>query len=229
MQQTIRLTLLSALLLLISACSDSDSKSTKILSVDESGFSSLNERPMKRALAELPLGNPSSEQVNGIVFIHEEEKLAFLLCNAFYRIWQTEIFSTLRDSEKSHIGAMEVLGDKYSLELHADLKAAELKHTELQALFDSLLAEGQPSVENALEATAALEELSVIELRVQSQRTAELNDFNLTYSKLLKASRNHLRLIVNQLLQQGISYSPRYLTQREFNDIIDSGIENETE
>lgn len=50
-------------------------------------------------------------------------------------------------------------------------------------------------------------------------------DIKLVYDNLLKGSRNHLRSFYKTLLQQGGSYTAQYLTQAEFDAIVNSGME----
>lgn len=41
----------------------------------------------------------------------------------------------------------------------------------------------------------------------------------------MKGSRNHLRAFISQLSGQGVTYTPQYITQEEFDAIIDSPLE----
>jgi Uncharacterized protein domain (DUF2202) len=47
-------------------------------------------------------------------------------------------------------------------------------------------------------------------------------DINFVYDNLTKGSRNHLRSFYGQVLNQNSSYKAQYITQTEFDVIIDS-------
>ena len=45
------------------------------------------------------------------------------------------------------------------------------------------------------------------------------------YGNLLKGSRNHLRAFVQALQQQGVVYTPQYLTPADYQAIVGTSIE----
>jgi hypothetical protein len=50
-------------------------------------------------------------------------------------------------------------------------------------------------------------------------------DILLVYDNLLRGSRNHLRAFMKTLSQQGGGYTPQYLSQTEFDAIVNSPME----
>lgn len=60
--------------------------------------------------------------------------------------------------------------------------------------------------------------------------TAQLTDIDnadilMVYDHLLRGSRNHLRAYMTLLTQQGGTYVPQYISQTEFDAIVNSAIE----
>jgi hypothetical protein len=47
----------------------------------------------------------------------------------------------------------------------------------------------------------------------------------MVYDNLLRGSRNHLRAFMKVLVQQGGSYVPQYISQAEFDAIVNSPVE----
>lgn len=50
-------------------------------------------------------------------------------------------------------------------------------------------------------------------------------DILMVYDHLLRGSRNHLRAFMKVLTQQGGTYAPQYISQTEFDAIVNSPIE----
>ena len=50
-------------------------------------------------------------------------------------------------------------------------------------------------------------------------------DIALVYSNLKKGSRNHLRAFYSKILQYGGTYTPQYISQADFDAIVNSSME----
>ena len=55
---------------------------------------------------------------------------------------------------------------------------------------------------------------------------SKLQDIRLVYENLMKGSRNHLRAFVKNLATQGVTYVPQYMSQTDYQAIINSATEN---
>jgi hypothetical protein len=55
-------------------------------------------------------------EIESLLYVREEEKLARDTYLTLYEVWGMEIFQTIADSEQSHMDAIKVLLDKYNLE-----------------------------------------------------------------------------------------------------------------
>ena len=195
-----------------------------IMTVEEDGSTSFDEPVLRSTIDQMPLAALSAEEAAGILYMREEEKLARDVYYRLYEQWGLLIFSNIGSSEHTHTDAVKALIDKYELEDPASSETGTFSNAELQALYDTLVAEGSISPQAALEVGAAIEEIDILDL--QDYLAATYNeDIQLVYENLMKGSRNHLRAFVATLARQGIEYSPRYLSQAEYDAIVSSSIE----
>ena len=79
-----------------------------------------------------------------------------------------------------------------------------------------------PSDEDALQAAAEYEEISIMDLERELAAT-ENEDVKVVYQGLLAGSRKHLRSYVADLHDQGIEYAPRHLDKASFEEIVKVG------
>ncbi|WOJ94743.1 DUF2202 domain-containing protein [Congregibacter variabilis] len=194
--------------------------------VSDAGETSFDESALTDALAALSLGELSDSERDGLLLMREEEKLAGDVYRYLYDRHQLQIFSNIASSEDTHATAVKQLLDRYSLADPAEGNAVGIfTDTDLQMLYDSLTARGTPSLLDGLYVGVLIEELDIFDL---SRLRAELDnnpDIALVYESLQKGSRNHLRAFYRQLLDNGGSYTPEYLSQNAFDDIINSELE----
>ena len=85
-------------------------------------------------------------------------------------------------------------------------------------------AAGNVSLIEGLKVGAAIEELDMLDINTHLTHV-DNQDIRLVYDNLLKGSRNHLRSFYKTLLQQGSTYTAQYLTQAEFDAIVNSVME----
>ena len=196
--------------------------------VDEDGKTDID----TDALAEeLPHQTDSSElsdlEIQGLLFMREEEKLARDVYLTLGEMWNMNIFENIARSEQTHTDAIKVLLDQFGLEdPMATDEVGVFENEKLQTMYDDLVAAGSQSLIEALKVGAAIEEIDIIDLEEYSVQTDNA-DIQLVYANLTKGSRNHLRSFVSVLEKQsGESYQPQYLTQEAFNTIINSAMEN---
>lgn len=194
--------------------------------VTDAGETSFDESALSDALAELSLGELSDSERDGLLLMREEEKLAGDVYRFLYDLHQLQIFSNIAGSEDTHTAAVKQLLDRYTLADPAEGNADGLfTDTDLQMLYDSLTARGTPSLLDGLYVGVLIEELDIFDL---SRLLTELDnnpDIALVYENLQKGSRNHLRAFYRQLLDNGGSYTPEYLSQNAFDDIVNSDVE----
>ncbi len=160
-----------------------------------------------------------------ILFIREEEKLAYDVYNAMFDKYGVNIFQNIPNSELSHMEAMLTIIKKYNLVDPMDTSPRGVfKDATLQTLYTSLVTQGNTSVLAAYQVGALIEELDIHDLN-SSISVTNNQDVRIVYDFLNKGSRNHLRSFYKNITKAGGSYTPIYITQAEFDAIVNSPTE----
>lgn len=227
MMKNIALILVAGLSLMISACGGSDSNSAQsTLQVNADGTSTMNVTLLQTQLSNLPLGTLSDDETAGLLLMRQEEKLARDVYLALYNLHGTPIFNNISDSEQTHTDAVLALLDRYGLtDPVATAGLGEFADETLQTLYDDLVYQGTPTLVDGLIVGVTIEELDIYDIARLSEQLDDNDDIALVYSQLQRGSRNHLRAFYKQLVANGGSYIPQYITQDEFDDIINSDME----
>ncbi len=163
----------------------------------------------------------SDEEIAGLTFMREEEKLARDVYLTLYETWGSQVFNNIARSEQSHMDAVKTLLDRYGIADPAAGNAiGQFTNPDLQALYDDLAAQGQQSLADALRVGALIEEVDIADLMVELA-DVEHSDIQRVYGQLLRGSENHLRAFVSSLQQQtGETYQPQVLDQATYDQII---------
>lgn len=192
------------------------------MAVDAAGTSSLDADVLASRLASYPLAPLSATEADSLVFMREEEQLAHDVYAVSAALWTPPIFANITGSEATHSAAVKALLDRYRL---ADplqgLPNGTFRTPAFQDLFDALAAKSRTSLVDALEVGVEIEELDIRDIAAQ-KAGIDNADILMVYDNLLRGSRNHLRAFMDVLLQQGGSYVPRYISQAEFDAIVNS-------
>jgi hypothetical protein len=169
------------------------------------------------AAATTPL---TANEIAGLKFMREEEKLAHDVYVMFYQQYGLAIFNNIANSEAAHMAAVKTLLDRYGI---ADPAAGNgvgvFENAELQALYNQLIAQGRQSLSAALKVGGAIEEIDILDLKERLATTTPA-DIRQVYTRLLNGSYNHLRAFANTLkMQTGELYQPQYLDAATYQTI----------
>jgi hypothetical protein len=156
--------------------------------------------------------------LQGMRFIWEEEKTARDLYRSFYNETNQSIFMNLERSEQNHMDQVKSIMDRYGVSTPVPDQGA-LENQTLIQIYADLLSRGNRSGEEALMAAATFEEISIMDLQEEIAAT-DNQDLIAVYQGLLAGSRKHLRSYSSALKDQGIAYTPQYLSKAEFDQII---------
>jgi hypothetical protein len=169
----------------------------------------------------------SAAEIDDLLFMREEEKLARDVYLTLFEQWNLSIFKNIAASESTHMDAILSLLKSYGINDPTAGKAiGEFTNPDLQALYDQLVAQGSQSLSEALKVGAAIEEIDILDLEERIAQT-DMADIIAVYESLLKGSRNHLRSFTKTLVQQtGETYSPQFLSQDVYDAIVQSGTES---
>ncbi len=158
-------------------------------------------------------------------FMREEEKLARDVYIFLYNKWALTIFNNISSSEQSHMEAIAQLLNKYNLPDPVGSNGYGIFSSPvLQNLYIQLTTQGSVSLLDALKAGATIEDLDIYDLKVALTKI-DNQDITLVYNNLVKGSRNHLRSFYSNIINAGGTYTPQYITQAEFDAIINSPME----
>ena len=167
------------------------------------------------------VGELTASEIEGLLFMREEEKLAGDVYDYFYDSWGTAIFGNIAASEDEHTLAIRELLDAYGIADTASVQPGVFQNAELQDLYDELTSQGSQSERDALLVGAAIEEIDILDLEAYMAGT-ENRDIIEVYGNLRNGSENHLRAFTKVLENQyGETYMPAYLTAEQYAAIID--------
>jgi hypothetical protein len=178
------------------------------------------------AVAAVPADGLSAEEIAGLLFMREEEKLAYDVYVALFERWGAQVFSQIALSEAEHTEAIRQLLIAHGVDdPAASTPPGVFQNTELQALYDELVAMGAPSLIDALKVGCLIEEKDIQDINDKKAEVLDEPDIVRVYDNLLCGSRNHLRAFNEQVLNQGMTYVPQVLTQVEWDAIAYSAAE----
>ena len=162
----------------------------------------------------------SDKEIEGLMQMVEEEKLARDVYLKLYEMWKVQIFKNISGSEQVHMNAVVALIEKYGLENPIEkLKIGEFASKEMKELYEKLIDQGSKSLIDALKVGMAVEDLDIKDLNDLLKLTDNA-DIKFVYENLKKGSQNHLRSFYEMLTRYGGTYSPQYISKDEFEEII---------
>ncbi|MEN8252517.1 MAG: DUF2202 domain-containing protein [Patescibacteria group bacterium] len=171
-------------------------------------------------ISEAEKGELSEEEKGGLIFMREEEKLARDVYATLYEKWGQQIFTNISESEQTHTDTVKFLLDKYGVDDPVvDDAVGVFASEEMQELYDSLVVKGETSLTEALTVGAIVEDLDISDLEKLLAQT-DNEDIQIAYQNLMKGSRNHLRAFTRQLERNGEDYSPQYIDESTYQEII---------
>lgn len=175
---------------------------------------------VQSSVTNLPLETLDSAERERILFIREEEKLAYDVYQTLFDRYGVKIFQNIPNSELSHMEAMLSIIKKYQLIDPMDRNPRGIfTDPALQSLYNALVSQGQVSLLAAYQVGAKIEELDIYDLN-KSIAVTNNQDVKLVYDFLNKGSRNHLRSFYKNLSNAGGTYSPVYISLAEFTAIV---------
>lgn len=160
----------------------------------------------------------TTQEKNDLIFMREEEKLARDVYLTLHDIWGTPVFANIATSEQQHMDAILNLLNTYKLpDPTVGKLVGQFVNTELQALYDALIARGKESVLEALLVGGVIEETDIEDLNA-AMATSRLSNIDKVYQNLLNGSYNHLRAFASNI--QSLTGQP-YVAQVVSQDIVD--------
>jgi len=199
-----------------------DEQYVSIIEVASDGTTTFNEINLKSTMVETPALNETEMAI--LLQMKDEEKLAHDVYTVLYEKWGSQVFSRISIAEDRHMNAVITLLKYYD---SADTLVGDpgvFSNAEIQALYNELIIKGSVSVEEAMMTGALIEEMDIKDL---TEALGVVTNENIVrvFENLRKGSRNHLRAFYHQLTKLGLVYTPVYLSQEEYDAIVNSPME----
>jgi hypothetical protein len=194
----------------------------EVLAVTADGTSTFISKSLQSAF--VATNDLTDAELASLIKMKNDEKLARDVYSSLYTKWGSDIFSRISAAEENHLNAIIFLLKTYG---SADTLAGDagvFDDSGVQTLYNELVTNGSASIEEAYKTGALIEELDIKDLVTEEAATTNANIL-VVYENLERGSRNHLRAFYNQLSLLGLTYSPVYITQEEYEAIVTTPVE----
>ncbi len=190
---------------------------------DDNG--SVDRGNMQTLINTFPKKSLDKGEREGLLLMREEEKLARDVYGFLYDKWNLRTFQNIGKSEQTHMDAIKLLLDRYSLSdpIRNDARGV-FEDKNLQDLYNKLTTKGSRSLLDALYVGATIEDLDIYDL-LRLIKGTDNDDIKVVYQNLEKGSRNHLRSFMKQIKANGGNYTPQYISKMYFDKIINTSNE----
>jgi len=193
-----------------------------ILAVSGDGTTSVIEANLKSALIET--SDLTDSELASLLKMKEEEKLARDVYTVLAQKWGSQVFTNITKAENNHLNAIVLLLTNYGSTETAIGETGVFADASVQTLYNDLVAKASVSIEEAYKTGALIEDMDIKDLTDALSTTTNENII-LVFENLTKGSRNHLRAFNRQLTTLGIVYTPAYITQTDYDLIVNSSME----
>ena len=146
-------------------------------------------------------------EINTLLWMREEEKLARDVYIKMTEYYPANIFSNIAAAEQKHFDAIGRKLDQYGIPDVALTEMGVFYDQDLQRMYDDFVKEGQVGYVEALWVGVAIEEADLVDLSVAIDET-DSRPLKRTYSRLLIGSQHHLDSFIKLLEKEGIDYEP---------------------
>jgi hypothetical protein len=179
---------------------------------------------LQTTIDNMPQQNLSDEEINSLIKMRQEEKLARDVYLTLYDKYQVRIFLNIANAENVHMSQIKILLDKYNIDdpiQGIEDTVGEFADSEFGELYNQLVQEGNQSYEDALKVGATIEDLDIKDLDDEINST-DNDDIKFVYSNLRRGSTHHMKAFVYQLERLGYDYAPQYISDEEYEEIINN-------
>ena len=135
----------------------------------------------------------SSAEVENLVFMREEEKLARDVYRTLFNRWNLPIFNNISGSEQAHMDTLAGVLATYGITdpVTSD-STGSFNNPVLASLYGQLVARGSVSAAEAIQVGIFIEETDITDLQ-KAISVSTHDDLIRAYENLLQGSYNHLR------------------------------------
>ena len=109
--------------------------------------------------------------------------------------------------------------ERYEIKYSANDEMGVFESTTLKGIYDNLLDKGSKTMIDALIVGATVEDLDINDLNNLIKETDNVELLNL-YNNLRSGSIKHLNSFIKQIEKNNSKYTPQYISQEEFDNIV---------
>lgn len=166
-------------------------------------------------------GTLTKEEIDGLMEMREEEKLAHDVYVTFYKMYKFKIFDNISKSETAHTSSVLYVINGFKLTDPTPAAATKFSNPLFTDLYAQLTKKGAVSLVEALKVGAFIEEYDIADLKRLIEETKNPTIAKV-YGNLLRGSYFHLTAYTNALKFKGVIYTPTILSAEEYKDILDN-------
>ncbi|MCA9347018.1 DUF2202 domain-containing protein [Candidatus Saccharibacteria bacterium] len=137
-------------------------------------------------------------QERQLLYLIEEEKLAHDVYTVLYEKYGARVFGSILNSESTHQGKVLTLLEARNIKDPRIDQIGKFQNTDLQQLYDELIAKGLTGEMDAYQVGVAIEERDIKDISNQLATTTE-PDIIYALESLRSGSENHLRAFNRQI------------------------------
>lgn len=165
-------------------------------------------------------GELSEQEINDIIHMRQEEKLARDIYRTLGETYPINQFKNIPLSEQKHTDAMELLLERYNIEdpIKDETIIWTYKDEKFITLFNELTQQWKNSLIDALRVWAMVEDINMAKL-LEVIKNTDNKDIQFVYESVLAQSHNHMIAFVNWLRKEWSIYTPTYISQEYFDTI----------
>lgn len=163
--------------------------------------------------------NPTDEA--NLIFMLEEEKLARDVYTELYKIYGSNQFNNIKESEQRHMNYVSDLLDSRNVDYTIEAPGV-FNNSEIQSLYNQLMDMGKQNLTNAFLVGTTIEDVDIYDLRRLMDQTNDPAIISV-FSKLECGSRNHMRAFTRALDNLNETYLPQYISESDYQDILNAG------
>jgi hypothetical protein len=166
----------------------------------------------------------ATSEADMLTYMKEEEKLARDVYTTLNAKWNNQVFANIANAETTHTNAVVTLMANLGLTNTTLLPVGEYENQEFYNLYNQLVAQGSVSLTEAYKVGALIEDKDIFDLSADMQSTSNASII-LVFENLKMASSNHLRAFTKQLTALGVTYTPKYIDQATYTQIVSTPME----
>lgn len=161
----------------------------------------------------------TATEIEDLQFLREEEKLARDVYTHAYGLYGVNVFTNIASSEQRHTDSVLALMTTYEVTDTASPTLGVFNDPELAELYTALIARVETSLAEAFAVGATIEDLDIYDLDVKATHTTN-TDLQQLYSNLKCGSENHMRSFTKQLNALNITYTPVYIDNTQYQELL---------